>query len=191
MNEKRNKHGILTESMLLVSLGFGAVYWIIDTILFALTSGDPALPPLAGLMNMQGIWQRLIVLSFFVIFGSHIQYNAKIRRESEAALREKEERYRKLVETSTDAIISVDDQMHVIQWNRAASELFGFSRELMIGKSVDALIPEKYRQRHQEGVRRFLATEKASLVGKAVEFEGLRKNGTTKRSWDTRASSGT
>ena len=145
-----------------------------------LTSSESALHPLASLMNMQGVLQRVIVLSFFVIFGSHIQYTAKKRRESEEALHETEERYRKLVETSTDAIISVDEKMHVIQWNRASSELFGFSKELMMGQSVDILVPEKYRLRHQEGVRRFLTTEKASLVGKAAEFDGLRKDGTTR-----------
>ena len=181
MNDHHKKPGPFAESMLLVSLGFGAVYWVIDTVLFALTSGGgSSLSPLAGLTSTQGIWQRLIVLCFLVIFGSHVQYNARKRRESEEALKETEERYRSLVETSTDAIISVDDKMQVIQWNQAASDLFGFSRELMMGQSVDILVPEKYRQQHQEGVKRFLATQKARLVGKAAEFEGLRKDGTVR-----------
>ena len=40
MTEQRHKTGMLTESMLLVSLGFGAVYWIIDTVLFVFDCGN-------------------------------------------------------------------------------------------------------------------------------------------------------
>ncbi len=67
--------------------------------------------------------------------------------------------------------------MQVIQWNRAASDLFGYSKELMMGQSVDILVPDKFKEQHREGVRRFLSTEKPHLVGKTIEIEGLRKDG--------------
>jgi PAS domain S-box-containing protein/putative nucleotidyltransferase with HDIG domain len=180
MQEKIDKRGTISESMLWVSLGLGAVYWIVDTVLTVLTSMDSSfLQTLLGI-NTRGFWQRLIVLCFFVIFGSHVQYTARKRRESEEALLETEERFRALVETSTDAIISVNEKMQVIQWNRAASDLFGFPKELMMGKPVDILIPEKFRQKHIEGFKRFIATGAPRLVGKTAEFECLRKDGTTR-----------
>jgi PAS domain S-box-containing protein len=49
------------------------------------------------------------------------------------------------VETSNDAINSINEKMQVIQWNRAASDLFCYSKELMMGKLVDILVPEKFR----------------------------------------------
>ena len=165
--------------MLLVSLVFGALYWIIDTLVYALTSAGASSSSLTSLFSTTGIWQRLVVLCFFVIFGSHVQYTVTKRRETEATLQETEERYRSLVETSTDAIISIDEQMRVIQWNRAASDLFGYSKELIMGKTIDILVPEKFKEQHREGVRHFLATKDARLVGKTAEFEGLRKDGTT------------
>ena len=180
MDIKQKKPESFTGSMLLVSLGFGAVYWLIDTFLSALTSGDSALPPLAILMSTRGLWQRIIVLCFLVILGSHVQYTLKKQRETETVLHETEDRYRTLVETSTDAIISVDEQMRVVQWNRSAADLFGFSKELMMGKPVDILVPEKFKQQHQDGVKRFLAMGSAKLVGKTAEFEGLRKDGTVR-----------
>jgi PAS domain S-box-containing protein/putative nucleotidyltransferase with HDIG domain len=167
--------------MLLFGLGLGVIYWIIDSVLYTLTAKGPAdLSPLMSLVSTEGIWQRFVVVCFLVIFGSHVQYTVKKRREVEQSLSETEERYRALVENSTDAIISVNDQMQVIQWNRAASELFGFSKELMMGKPIDVIIPEKFKEQHREGLRRFLASGQTSLVGRTAELEGLRKDGTTR-----------
>jgi len=180
MQKKITKPVNISESMLWVSLGLGAVYWIVDAVLTLLTSRDSSfLHALLGI-DTSGFWQRLIVLCFFVILGSHAQYAAKKQRESEEALLETEDRFRALVETSTDAIVSVNEKMQVIQWNRAASELFGFPKELMMGKEVDILIPEKFKQKHLEGFKRFLATGDARLVGKTAEFECMRKDGTTR-----------
>lgn len=179
MKNKIHKPGSIAESMLWVSLELGAIYWIFDTILAVLYTDAAFFHALLGI-NTRGFWQRLIVVCLFVIFGSHIQYIAQKRRETEEALQETEGRYRVLVETSTDAIISINEKMQVIQWNRAASDLFGYSQELMMGKPVDILVPEKFRQQHLEGFNRFLATGKARLAGKTAEFEGLRKDGTTR-----------
>jgi len=167
-----------TESLVVVSLGFGAVYWIIDTLLYILTTGGSSSAVSMFHLSPREIGQRVIVCFFFLIFGSHVQYNAKKQREQEQALQESQERYRSLVETSTDAIISVNEAMQVIQWNRAASDLFGYSKELMMGKSIDVLIPEKFKKKHQEGVKRFLETGQSKFAGKTAEFEGQRKDGT-------------
>ncbi|HUU80268.1 MAG TPA: PAS domain S-box protein [Acidobacteriota bacterium] len=171
---------IVTEPLLLIAVALGAFYWVIDTLMYVVGSNEANfLNPLLGLGTQQ-IWQRLIVLCFFVIFASHVQFTIKKRRNAEAALQETEERYREMVETSTDTIISVNEKMEIIQWNRAASELFGFSKDLVMGKLVDILIPEQYRQRHIEGVNRFLATGEARLIGRTIELEGRLRDGTTR-----------
>jgi PAS domain S-box-containing protein len=99
------------------------------------------------------------------------------KQRLEQELKESEERYRGLVETSTDAIISINEKAEIIQWNEAASRLFGYSREEATGRAVDILIPEKYGQRHSEGFKRCLKTGECKLVGRTVELEGLRKDG--------------
>jgi PAS domain S-box-containing protein/putative nucleotidyltransferase with HDIG domain len=170
----------ISESMLPVSIALGALYWIVDTLLTVLTSPNATFLATLTRPDAGGFWQRLIVLCILIIFGSHVQYTARQRRETQEALRETEERFRVLVETSTDAIVSIDEKMRVVQWNRAAADLFGYSRELILGSSVEALIPGKYRQRHSDGMKRFLAGGEASLVGRTAEFECLRKDGSTR-----------
>src|SRR3989304_6677291 len=180
MNDKPNKPKSSTGSMLLVCILIGILYWIVDTIYYFFTAKEVDLfPSLASLTSAKDIWQRVIVLCFLAIFGSHVQHSAKKQRKAEEVLHETEERYSELVENSTDAIISVNEKMRVVQWNRATSDLFGFTKEMMMGNPVDILIPEKFKQQHREGFKRFLDTGEATLVGKTAELEGLRKDGTT------------
>ncbi|MBI5523896.1 MAG: PAS domain-containing sensor histidine kinase [Desulfarculus sp.] len=93
-----------------------------------------------------------------------------------AELRASEERYRSVTHTAVDAIITTDAQGTVLTWNQGAEVMFGFGPE-MVGRSVLAIIPERYRQAHEEGVRRYLATGQRRLIGQVAELAGLRKDG--------------
>jgi protein-histidine pros-kinase len=99
------------------------------------------------------------------------------RKKAERDIKEREERYRGLVETSSDAVVTVNEMLEVIQWNEAASRIFGYSRDEIMGRPVEILVPENYKQRHIESSRRFLETMKGKIIGKAIELEGLRKDG--------------
>lgn len=94
-------------------------------------------------------------------------------------LRDSEERYRSLVERSTDAIVSVNERREIIQWNEAASKIFGYSKDEIMGKPFDPLIPERYRKRCVKSFMRYLESGKGKLIDKTTELEGLRKDGTT------------
>ncbi len=93
------------------------------------------------------------------------------------SLKTSEEKYRGLIETSTDAIVSVNDAREIIQWNNSASKIFGYSMDEIIGKLIDAIIPEEYRGSHIEGFKRYIETGEAKVIGKTIELKGLRKDG--------------
>ncbi len=86
-------------------------------------------------------------------------------------------RYQGLVETSTDAIVSSNSEGKIIQWNEAASRIFGYSDGEIIGKQIGVLIPEKYLNAHNGCIQKFLGNNKQSLVGKTAEMEGICKDG--------------
>ncbi|MFZ2633392.1 MAG: PAS domain S-box protein [Desulfosalsimonadaceae bacterium] len=99
------------------------------------------------------------------------------RRESEMKLRESESRYRGLVETSTDAIVSASQDSKIFQWNKAAETIFGYSQDEAIGRPLDMLVPEKYREKHAQGFSAFLAHGQPKLIGRTIELEARRKDG--------------
>jgi len=56
--------------------------------------------------------------------------------------------------------------------------MFGYREDEITGEFLEVLMPERYREQHRAGFERFRMTGRAQLIGKTVEFEGLRKDGT-------------
>src|SRR5215469_13137593 len=57
-------------------------------------------------------------------------------------------RYRRLLESAPDGIIEVDGHGRIVLLNSQAEKLFGYKREELLGKTVELLIPERFRGRH-------------------------------------------
>lgn len=81
------------------------------------------------------------------------------------------------VQMSLDAMVTVDEDSSISLWNRAAEQMFGYAEGEVKGRSVEMLMPEKYRARHREGFKRFLTTGESRVLWGTVEAEGVRKNG--------------
>src|SRR5207248_1002150 len=96
-----------------------------------------------------------------------------------AYLRRSEERFRGLIHSTADAIVSADASGRIVLWNAAAGRMFGFSAEDVVGRPLTVLMPESLREPHERGLRRFLSSGEARVIGRTVELEGLRRNGTT------------
>jgi PAS domain S-box-containing protein len=99
------------------------------------------------------------------------------QRQAEKALRESEERFRAVAQSANDAIISADSKGNIIFWNKGAQTIFGYEEEEVLGRPLIMLMPERYREAHQEGLERFKATGEPHIMGKTVEMHGLRKDG--------------
>src|SRR5205085_5309218 len=96
-----------------------------------------------------------------------------------ATTRQSDDRYRALVESATDAIVSADAEGRNISWNRAAERVFGYAADEILGRRLTSLMPEQYREQHERGMRRFLSSGEGRAIGQTVELEGLRRDGTT------------
>jgi len=95
--------------------------------------------------------------------------------ETETKLKESEEKYHNLIEFANVGIIAVEDDK-IIQVNKRAEEIYGYSKEELIGQSTDILTPEKYSKQHKELLNKILKFGKVKKM--IFEEEGLRKDGT-------------
>jgi len=93
------------------------------------------------------------------------------------ALHESETKFRSVMESAIDAIISADAKGIIRSWNKAATSLFGFAEDDVIGKPIEAIIPERFRNQHREGVKRVSSGGSSHVIGKTVEVAALRKDG--------------
>jgi PAS domain S-box-containing protein len=83
-----------------------------------------------------------------------------------------------IVNISADAIISIDENHRIIQFNKGAEEIFGWSAQEMVGGTLDPLIPARFRGGHPQEIRNFAASSiDARRMGERREISGLRRNG--------------
>jgi sigma-B regulation protein RsbU (phosphoserine phosphatase) len=85
---------------------------------------------------------------------------------------------RLILETALDAVVVMKSDGVVVDWNDCAESIFGWSRGEAIGRTMaDLIIPERYRNSHRDGLRRYLEAGRGEILGRRIEVSGLRKNG--------------
>jgi PAS domain S-box-containing protein len=99
------------------------------------------------------------------------------RKRAEDELRRSEARHRVVVETASDAVISIDESGAIILANPAAERIFGYSPEELIGKPLTILMPGALRRLHETGLKRYLQTGERHLNWQGTEVTAQRANG--------------
>ena len=99
------------------------------------------------------------------------------RRAMDESLRESQERYRAVTQSATDAIVTIDSGGSIVGWNKGAEQVFGYTQGEVVGQLVVVLMPLRYRQPHLDGLKRVAAGGERKAIGRSVELEGQRKDG--------------
>jgi PAS domain S-box-containing protein len=95
----------------------------------------------------------------------------------ETALSASEDRFRSVVQSASDAIVLADARGTIMLWNKAAERLFLYTEQEAIGESLTHMMPARYREMHEQGLRRLQSSGESRIIGKSVELHGLRKDG--------------
>jgi PAS domain S-box-containing protein len=83
-----------------------------------------------------------------------------------------------ILNASLDAIVSMDHEGRIGEFNPAAEKLFGYSRADAVGKPLaDLIIPERLRAQHDAGLKRYLANGGGPVVNRRIEMPALRADG--------------
>ena len=99
------------------------------------------------------------------------------RKRTEDELKRSVARYRLVVETASDAVVSIDASGVIILANPATQRVFGYDPEELIGKPLTVLMPGAMRKLHGVGFKRYLETGVRHLNWQGTELIALRANG--------------
>ncbi|MGO8918500.1 MAG: PAS domain S-box protein, partial [Stellaceae bacterium] len=99
--------------------------------------------------------------------------------DTERALRLSEAHFRSVLETVPDAIIVIDDHGRIESFSPAAERLFGFSAAEAVGRNVNILMPQPYREQHDGYLARYLDTGERRIIGIGRVVMGQRADGST------------
>jgi PAS domain S-box-containing protein len=118
------------------------------------------------------------------VLASHaavaIENARSLQREREAAAgaRESEARKTAILDSALDAIIVMDREGLISEFNPAAERTFGYSHDEAVGREMaELIIPERWREEHRAGLIRHLETGRTAMVGRRVEMAARRKDG--------------
>ena len=83
----------------------------------------------------------------------------------------------RLIEAAGDAIVAADPEGKIVLWNPAAERIFGFSQAEALGRSLDLIIPERFRERHWHGYRAVMRSGETRYGTEVLRVPALRKDG--------------
>jgi PAS domain S-box-containing protein len=83
-----------------------------------------------------------------------------------------------VLETVGEGIITIDSSSKIVVVNQEVQNIWGYTQNEIIGKRIELLMPEKYRERHATGLKRYVETGVPHVMGARLELEGLKKDGT-------------
>jgi PAS domain S-box-containing protein len=104
-------------------------------------------------------------------------HDVTARREAVDALQAGERRFRTVVESAASGMIMVDQTGKVLFVNRAVEQQFGYPRDELIGKSMELLVPKRFRGMHPAYRADFAAAPSARPMGAGRDLFGLHKDG--------------
>jgi PAS domain S-box-containing protein len=100
------------------------------------------------------------------------------RKRVDRALRRSEARFSGIVSIAADAIISVDTDQRITVFNEGAEQIFGYSKQEVLGMLLERLLPERYRTKHNASFEAFAEGDAiARTMGERRDVYGLRKSG--------------
>jgi len=84
-----------------------------------------------------------------------------------------------LIDCIGDACIVADEHEKIILWNAAATRIFGYTEEEALGRSLNLIVPERQRQRHNEGYSQSMATGTTRYGTSLLRVPALHRDGRT------------
>jgi len=171
---QRTSTSRLTDSVLLLGVVVVAAYWICASLIFALTAEGGTFVSLFFKPGFEEVMRRLLVICFFMIFGSHVGYTIHQRQKADEALAGSEEKHRTIIENIEDGYYEIDSKGQFAIFNDSFRKITGYSAEQLEHLDYRRLLTPA------ETKKVLGAFEKVNRTGRAIKDLGfviVRKDG--------------
>jgi len=100
------------------------------------------------------------------------------RIKSKNLLKQSEERNRIIMNSSLNAIVTIDNTGKINFWNNQAETIFGWRKEEVLGKTLnETIIPKRHKKGHEEGLKYYIKTGKGPVLNKQIELPAINNKG--------------
>jgi PAS domain S-box-containing protein len=156
-----------------------AVILIVDELIdsiFSQFNVDSILLSTVSVLILIPLTVWLVVRVSRIVFREAEQAHEELEN-SYVLLKENDDRYRNLIESAADAIITIDSEGRIILFNHAAETIFGYSANELFLSPVDFLVPDILGISHKNRISNFKSTGQSSIFRIARQLYGKRKGG--------------
>ncbi|MDX1954199.1 MAG: PAS domain S-box protein [Chitinophagaceae bacterium] len=115
-----------------------------------------------------GVLGIVFVLSLYSLYN----LRADIRKKEMS-----ERKFRALLDSAPDATVIVDEEGSIRMINQQTERLFGYTKEELLGKKVELLIPGNLREKHTHHRRKYIDQPRVRMMGEGIELMALKKDG--------------
>lgn len=158
------------EQLQLVDSNFGVLIRVMGSVVFFFIIIWKMAHNLDKVETLQAETENKLVIA-------NLNLEQRVIERTEAAVKN-EAKVRAILESAFDAIVGMDHTGIVTEWNPQAEKIFGWSKAEAVGRRMsDLIIPERYRQRHEQGLKHFTDTGDGPVLNKKFEISALKKSG--------------
>ena len=101
-----------------------------------------------------------------------------VSRDEEEAFRKSETQLMSVFNNALTASIAVDESSFIVGWNAKAEDTFGWSEAEIVGRTLSStVIPPQYREAHERGFKKYLATGEGPVLGQVIEITAMHRDG--------------
>jgi PAS domain S-box-containing protein len=129
--------------MVIIGIFLAFLYWGLESFLNVFSPDEISFYRELFGPNVSEIWMRLIVLSLFLIFGSHVRFTINNRKKAEKALKASEEKYRTILESIEEGYYELDFDKKFTFTNDSMSKIVGRPKPEILRTNFQQLIDDR------------------------------------------------
>ncbi len=134
-------------------------------------------PHLASLLLLVGLGFSALLTTLVWSLATRRTRAVALAARMTIELQASSERVRGILDSARDAILTMNEDGNVESMNAAAARLFGYSPSEVLGRPLTMLMPERWKRHHSDGLRKYLLGGDPKVIGRTLEVEGQRKDG--------------
>jgi PAS domain S-box-containing protein len=112
------------------------------------------------------------------VFFVGLVHDISQRKQIESQSRYNEALKTAITQASLDALVTIDDNSVILDFNSAAEQIYGYLRDEVIGRNVaEIVIPQSLREQHHSGMKKYLESGIGPVIGQRVQVPSVRRDG--------------
>ncbi|MDQ6999796.1 MAG: PAS domain-containing protein, partial [Mariprofundus sp.] len=165
-------------NMVWASIALAAGFWFFEPVSYSILLDDGTFIQHWLQPDQDRVEMRTVIVALLLLFGIYAQIMLGRQKQAYLQLKNNTQLLRKIVDNAHDAFFSIDATGKIIDWNPAAENMFGWSRQHAIGQNItETIISPEHRQTFSSELKSFSESGQTKLLNTRSEASLWHRDG--------------